>query len=231
MEHARILRNPGFVPNMKDLAHCFQACLLMAMRSSFYLEIPSIITLDRHLDEVPGKYSWPFAGLRYLGERGFSTVFHGQFDISRFVLKPETYLLSFYGGDEGNDQIQNSDLPSVVKAAKDFMESDVSIIDKSEPNLMSIRSMIDDGYYVIPEVNQRVLQGDWSGYVGHFIFVYGYNENGVIAHNPGPPPMQSSEISWYMLDRAWNYSKKDSRYLCAVRPPKEEWYYDYLDMT
>jgi len=201
----------------------------MCLRLRPFEAIPSLQEVDRHLNEIPGKYSWPFAGLKYLSEVGFETQIHSLFDVEQFIIKPDEYLRAFYGGEEGEDQVRNTDLNSVTNDVKSFLAQPTTSTFSVQPDLRTIQRLIGEGYYVIPEVNQKPLQGD-TGYVGHFIFAYGKSPNGVLMHNPGPPPIAASEVGWYTLDRAWNFARKSSRILLAVKPPPVDGYYDYFSV-
>ncbi len=212
-----LLPDPGFVPNTPEQIHCFQATLLMALRSRPYEEVPSLADLDKHIGSTPGKYSWPYAGLAYMARRGFKVLLWEAFDPAALLARGEDYILEFYGESAGRDSIAKSDMPALLKAARECLDSATFTRKHEIPRFEDIKNLLRDGYYLNLGVNQKILQGD-SGYVGHGIFVFGYTENSIIAHNPGPPSTVASEIPWYLLEKAWSSPNEQARMLYAFRP-------------
>lgn len=211
------LPDPGFVPNTADKMHCFQATLLMAMRARPHSSIPSIEELDNSIGTTQGKYSWPYAGLTLLNNMGFDVILWEAFDPAALVAGGEQYILDFFGEEVGTDQIANSDLPKLISDARKSLSSKSIQMRHSVPEFEDLQRLIKDGYYLNIGVNQRILQGD-TGYVGHGIFAFGCSDDSVIVHNPGPPAQAYSEISQYLLDRAWSYPDRRARTVYAFRP-------------
>ena len=220
------LPDPGFVPNTPDFKGCFKAVLLMAMRAAPHAAIPSMSELSDLLNDPVGKYSWPFAGLSYLDSLGFETIFWSELSISALAKDPEVELLRHYGEEVGRDQIENSDLEQLIESAKEFLGKPNSQVKTNFPKFSDVKGLLEDGFYLNFEVNQKLLQGD-PGYVGHGIFVFGYTNQSVIAHNPGPPPVVNSEIPWYTLDRAWSVPNESGRILIGMKPPPQPSWFDY----
>lgn len=212
-----ILPDPGFVPNTGDNMHCFQATLLMAMRTRPHSSIPSVEELDMAIGTTKGKYSWPYAGLALLHDIGFDVLLWEAFDPAELIAIGEQYILDFFGEQVGADQIANSDVPKLIDDAKSCLSARRLKMLHSIPEFGDLTRLIRDGYYLNVGVNQRILQGD-TGYVGHGIFAFGCSEESVIVHNPGPPPQSYSEISRYLLDRAWSYPNRRARTVYAFRP-------------
>ena len=211
------LRDPGLVQNDESGMRCLHACVQMAFRAATGLAIPTFERLAQVLNAPEGKYAWSYPLLTFMKKEGFEVKMVEMFDVVQFTERPEKYLIEFLGTEVGEDQIKNSALDRVVEDAKTMIDSGVQI-ELREPTKKDVVNFIADGYYVIPPVNQRVLQAD-QGYVGHAIFVFGVSERGIRFHNPGPPSTADSEIAWSLFEKAWAFPDAKAKNLFAVKPP------------
>jgi hypothetical protein len=211
------LPNPGLVENDEDGTSCFIACSQMTLRTRKGGRVPSFPELDQVIHRKPGKYSWEYGMLTYFGDNGFDVKFVSSFDLERLVEEGNSYMYEYFGKEAAEDQISNSDMPQAIADVRAFLRSTGVDIQKRVPQRSDISGLLDQGFYLIPYVNQRILQAD-PGYVAHTIFVYGYSERGVRAHNPGPPATEASEIAWDLFIKAWSSPEEDARLLFAVRP-------------
>lgn len=218
MNNKKIVVEPPFYPNLPDQSHCLEACVKMILEA-----IPPFKILDyQQIDEITGKlslkarYSWPIKLYLELGEMGYEVKVIENFDYQEFANDPESYLIANFGEEIGKDQIENSDLANETYYARKIVESpSVKLINKI-PEMRDLIDSLEDGNLVICNVNQKILQGD-SGYVGHFILIYGFGTNTLNVHNPGPPYMPNQELDIELFDRAWSYPTPNSRNIFAIK--------------
>jgi len=213
-----VLQDPGLVENDSDGMSCFLACTQMVMRSRNGAAVPSFDELGKIIRRKTGEYSWEYAMLSYLSHHGFHVKYITTFDVERLYKEKEKYLYEYLGAEAAQDQIVNSNMSAVYEDAKTFAGelSDV-VRDVRVPTCDDIKQLLSDGYYLIPYVNQKILQSN-DGYAAHMIVLYGYSDRGVRIHNPGPPPTRASEIAWDLFVRAWSSPSEAARILMAVKP-------------
>jgi hypothetical protein len=218
MSEHHIVVEPPFYPNLPDESHCLEACVKMIVEA-----IPPFTKLDyQDIDELTGKtnlkvkYSWPLKLYLELNRIGYEVSVIESFDYESFVDDPEKYLIDNYGDEVGKDQIENSDLANEIFYAKKLIESKtVKLINKT-PELQDLFDTLSSGSLVICNVNQKILQGD-NGYIGHAIVIYGFGDNVLYIHNPGPPYRPKQALDIVLFDKAWSYPNKNSRNILAVR--------------
>lgn len=211
------LKDPGLVENDTDGTSCFLACSQMVMRTKVGGKVLSFDELSKIIRRKEGEYSWEYAILNYLGLNNFDVKFVSTFDLRRFVGEKEKYMYEYFGKEAAEDQIVNSNMENAYADALSMIENTSIDIDNRVPNIDDIKDLINDGFYLIPYINQRMFQAD-PGYVAHTIVVYGYSERGVRLHNPGPPATGASEVSWDLFMKAWSSPSEEARILFAVRP-------------
>ena len=209
------LQAPYFVPNTDDAEHCLQACASMVLSVLMPTQKFSFKELDEMSDKGEGKYTWPLRILVEFAKYGLGVSIIEPFDYVQFSNDPERYLVRQFGEEVGRDQIVNSDLPSVVRAAEVIISHPLIRVTTRIPTKDDIYELLGRGAYIICNVNQRVLQGD-PGYVGHFIVIYGANDQGCLIHNPGPPAKKAEVIEWKLFDAAWSYPSDNARNLMGI---------------
>lgn len=211
------LLNPGLVPNDKDGTSCFLACTQMVMRAKLGGSVSSFDELSTIIRRKEGEYSWEYAILSFLANRGFSVKFISTFDLNRFVSEKEEYMYEYFGEEAAKDQIVHSNMENAYQDASEFVRSSNVNIETRVPEINDIKKLIENGYYLIPYVNQKIFQAD-KGYVAHTVVIYGYSERGVLVHNPGPPATEGGEIAWELFEKAWSSPAIESRIVFAVNP-------------
>lgn len=77
-----------------------------------------------------------------------------------------------------------------------------------------MRAAVDDGLAMCT-ANHQVLRGE-PGYVGHSVVLKGYDDDGVILHDPGLPPHPDRHITWDAFERAWAHAGEGSKFLYAI---------------
>jgi hypothetical protein len=189
----------------------------MLFRTQPGIRVPSFAELDAVLHRKAGEFSWEYPLLNYFADAGFDVRLISAFNLQRFVEEGDAYMYEYFGPEAAENQIRNSDMRRARADTKAFLASLRVTIVPAVPQLADIRSLLLDGFYLIPYVNQRILQAD-DGYVAHTIFAYGFSPRGVRMHNPGPPATEASEIAWPLFEKAWSSPTAGSRILFAAKP-------------
>ncbi|UOQ69246.1 hypothetical protein [Hymenobacter volaticus] len=210
------LFNPGLVENSLTAEHCVHACFQMLLRTRPGYQVFSFKKLDELMHKVPGKYTFEYNLVAEMPSLGFATEIIWEFDLFRLSNDPKEFFLDIYGKPIGEITIANSDLELLKLDAKRLYESTQVKITTRSATFEDIKLKILEGYYILCTINQRVLQAD-SGYVAHTILVYGFNDRGLIIHNPGPPSNDSAEIPWDLFNKAWACPDDKSRNIMAFK--------------
>jgi hypothetical protein len=210
------LLNPGLVENDADGTSCFLACAQMVMRAKRGGSVLSFHELSKLIRRKEG-YSWEYAILSYLADDGFQVKFITSFDLRRLYTEKAEYMYEYFGKEAAADQLKHSNMENVYADAMRFVENTNVTVELRVPQKEDLVSLLKTGYYLIPYINQKILQAD-AGYVSHTVVVYGYSERGVRFHNPGPPATCASEITWELFMRAWSSPSENARILVAVKP-------------
>ena len=210
------LPDPGFVENAPDGASCLLACIQMVMQTKIGNKVLSFTEMDKILRRKKGEYAWEYALLSYLANDGFETKSISTLDPKRLYSEKESYIYKYYGTEGAKDQITHSNMENVYADARAFAENTKVDLELRVPQKDDITGFLRDGYYLIPYINQRILQAD-PGIAAHVIFVYGYSNRGVRFHNPGPPSTRASEITWDLFMRAWSSPSENARQLIACK--------------
>lgn len=213
-----LLDDPGLVENSEYAEHCVHACFQMIFRTRNGGAVPSFGELDRLMNKRPGKYTYEFALLADMPEKGFETRIIWGLDLNQIISDPKSFFLHHYGREVGTETIINTDLDQLREDAKRLSDNIDKVIIKQRPATKNdLIEHISEGFYIMCTINQRVLQAD-PGYVAHSIIVFGCSHRGVTIHNPGPPSVKGSEITWDLFDRAWAFPTAAARNILAFRP-------------
>lgn len=203
-----------FYGNTPDNTHCNQAGMKMILGYYFPKENFTWEQLEEFTGKKPGKWTWPMKGWLYLAERGLDVTYYGTFDYSAFVTDAENYLLTRYGKEVGEAQITNSDIPYEVSVSKSLLEKIVQ--EKRIPTIEDIKEFISQGCLLLCNVNYYPLYGK-PGYAGHFVLIYGIDEQFVYLQDPGLPPNPNAKIPLTNFVSAWSYSGDENKGLTVIR--------------
>ncbi len=179
--------------------------------------VPSFDELSALMHKRVGKYTYEFALVADMPNRGFETKVIFDLDLDSLASDPTAFLVRHFGREVGPQIIANTDLDQ-LKADSAVLAAARGITIERRPAIREdIPHLIKEGFYLLATVNQRVLQAD-SGYSAHTIFIYGCSPRGVIVHNPGRPGLRGVEISWGLFDRSWAFPDEGARNILAFRP-------------
>jgi hypothetical protein len=202
-----------FVAN-PDATHCYQAVLKMVLRRFRPHCEQSWEALDRITGKVEGLGTWPFAGLTWLHEQRLDLTNVELMDNARFAAEGRTYIAELAGQEFADSHHRGLDLSAVQAQARTFVESvrcEVRI-----PTIDDVRRAVSEGCLVICNVNSRALNGR-EGYSGHYVVVKGFDEHGLIVHDPGPPGEPNRRVAFGSFESAWASPSPAVKWLVIVR--------------
>jgi hypothetical protein len=170
--------------------------------------------LDVISAKVEGLWTWPTAAVLWLVDNGFEVRNVETFDYKEFAQKGGDYLLSHFGENVGQAQIDHSDIPQEIKLAKLFNQKIVS--EMRIPEISDLWSCLDEGYLPGCNVNSHGLIG-MDGYSGHFVVIIGYDEDSLLLHDPGLPARQNLRVSNEVFEQAWAYPDRAAKNYFAIK--------------
>jgi hypothetical protein len=202
-----------FYANTPDGTHCFQAAFKMVLKYYWPDKNYSWEQLDSITAKKPDLWGWPGAGLCWLVEQGFTVKSIQLFDYERFVKEGHQYLRQTYGNEVADAQLKYSDFKNEISRGTQFLDEVPYEIRR--PTIDEIKSYLELGFLVIANINSRVLAKK-EGYVGHFVVIKGYDDEGLILHDPGLEPKQNIHTDLDVFSAAWGYPNEDTRNIIAI---------------
>ncbi|MDO8498142.1 MAG: C39 family peptidase [bacterium] len=203
-----------FFANTPDDSHCFQAAIQMVLKYFLPDKDYTIEELDKMTAKKEGLWTWPTQGLISLLKMGFEVVSMDAIDMQAFIDRGVEYIKENYGEEVAQQMDLHSDIRQGQQQYKEYLKFNVH--KKTVPTTDDIKSFIDQGYLVIANINSQILGGK-SGYTGHFVVIFDHDENNLILHDPGLPPIPNRFIPYTLFKKAWEYPIPDAANLMAVK--------------
>lgn len=197
-----------------DSTHCYQTGLKMILKHFYPEREYSWGELDKITAKVEGLWTWPMAGMVWLQGNGFELKNVEDFDYERFIDMGEKYLVELFGEATADVMLSHSDIQQEYQYARqllDAVDTDVRVPERQE-----MKDRLDEGYLVACNVNSQVFNGG-DGYVGHFVLLIGYDSDGFVLHNPGPPSVEGQHVGFELFEKAWAYPNGSAKNYFAVR--------------
>lgn len=203
-----------FYANTEHDTHCVQASLKMVLGYFEPEHEYSWGVLEKITAKDDHHWTWPSAMLLWLIGNNYEVKVVDLFDYEEFAEKGARYIYENLGDEVGKAQEKNSDIRLEQERAKQL----IGKVDKNNeiPTQARIRQSIENGYLVLCRVNSCVLNGV-EGYVGHSVIVKGFNDSGLILHDPGLPPLQDRFVSHDEFEKAWAYPVPESKNITAIK--------------
>lgn len=198
----------------EDRTHCFQACLRMMLKYYLPEREFSLAELDIISAKVDGLWTWPTAAMLWLSDNGFDVKNVELFDYKAFIRKGDEYLLSHFGKEVGQEQIEHSDVTQEMQLARLFNQrigSEVRI-----PEMSDLKTCLDEGYLPCCNVNAYALNNE-DGYSGHFVVITGYDGDSLTLHDPGQPGRKNLKVSSDVFKKAWAYPDEKAQNFFAIK--------------
>ncbi|MDB5161208.1 MAG: hypothetical protein JWO96_588 [Candidatus Saccharibacteria bacterium] len=174
------------------------------------------------LDEITHKprdlWTWPMAGLTWLATNGYTVINVESFDYAKFMAEGSVYMQELWGREVVAEQVKHSDIPMAQSDVPAFLEN--VNIQNDIPNIHQIRSYLRDGYLVICNVNARKLNMK-PGFVGHSVLVIGEDEDNLLIHDPGLPPLENRKVIDSLFEQAWADPNDSAKSLAAIKRAKQ----------
>lgn len=170
--------------------------------------------LEKLTAKVEDLWTWPTQGLINLHNMGFEIVDLDDFSIEEFIRDGGNYLIKKYGKEVGKAQIAHSDIGQEQQIYKEYLK--LNLHDQKIPSIEDLKNLINEGYLIICNVNSKALNNK-SGYVGHFVVVFGYDKKSFQLHDSGLPPLQARLVPYQNFNKAWEYPDEASKNLQAFR--------------
>lgn len=196
-----------------DNTHCYQAALKMVLQRFRPQHEHSWELLERVTGKIDGFGTWPFAGLTWLHEQGLRVTNIELMDNRRFAAEGRAYLAELTGAEFVASVDPGLDLSRVQQEAAVFV--DKVRCETRIPTLDDVRRAVAAGCLVICNVNSRVLNGR-DGYSGHFVVVKGFDDQGFIINDPGPPGEANRRVPFVRFETAWAWPNASVKNLVAV---------------
>jgi hypothetical protein len=196
-----------------DDTHCFQAALKMVIASFRPRLDCSWASLDRVTGKVDGVGTWPFAGYTWLYAQGLDVTNVEAMDNARFAAEGEAYLAELLGPELAAAGVRGIDIQRVQQQAAVFVDKVRQ--ETRIPTMEDVCRAVVAGSLVICNVNSRVLN-DRDGYMGHFVVVKGFDGDGLVVHDPGPPSTANRRIPFAVFEKAWAYPNAAVKNMVAI---------------
>ncbi|EKE18672.1 MAG: hypothetical protein ACD_9C00265G0003 [uncultured bacterium] len=210
----KIDNNVPFYSNTPDDTHCFQAALKMILKYFQSEKDFSWEELEKMTAKVEGLWTWATAGVLWMQKNGFDVKNIESFDYHLFIEKGGEYLVEEFGEEMGVAQIKNSDISQEQKLAKEYLEN--IIVKKRVPIINDLKKFLEDGYLIICNVNSQALNQN-IGYCGHSIVIKGIEDDKLIIHDPGLPPLENRHVSFDVFESAWAYPNEKAKNIIAFK--------------
>ena len=179
---------PKFYQNWEDNNHCLQASVMMVLNT---LNGPvDWEEVNRMTGYENGLYSWSSKGTVALAKYIAGTKMKSNLDYKEFATRGEDYLKDYWSAEWFNKQKENAS--SSFRREQDFAKELITenLFEKGSVEKKEIKSLLRRSL-IIAVVDSRKLAGK-EGAAGHFVVVYGENNNNFLLHDPGLPP----RLSW-----------------------------------
>lgn len=203
-----------FYANTSDDTHCYQAALKMILKYFLPKKEYSWEELEKFTGKKEGLWTWINLGIINMRKLGFDVIQKSDFDRQAFVDEGGDYLKERYGDEVANEQIKHSDIAYEQEVTKEYIQLLGNV--PQTTSLDEIKQLLDKGYLIICNVNSQALNNR-VGYVGHFVVVFGYDEEQLFLHDPGLPPQENRNVLYEQFKKAWEYPDERSRNIIAFR--------------
>jgi len=162
-------------------------------------------TLSGHRE---GLTTWNMRIYLETAKLGYDTVIFDPIDYRKLNEDFEGYIRDTFSPDYAKETLRLSDALQ-VKADTDLLLpnfDDISICQKSY-TIDEYKDLLDQDYLIATWVDMAVYSDIIQEFCAHFILVHSYDENGVIAHDPGlgsqpGTQIRNNHIKWDVFNKA-----------------------------
>lgn len=195
--------------------HCSQACLRMGYEY-FSPDRPwSWAELDALTGHIEGLTTWNMRAYIETSRLGYDVVVFDPLDYKQLAENPKTYILKTFSPEYAETTFRMSDMGQVVEDSKALLDAHALNLVSRSYGLDEFRTLLDDGYLIATWVDMAITNEIAGQCYPHFILVYGYDDEGVFAHDPGGMDISSHvpdrHIEWGLFERANKINDKGER--------------------
>ena len=209
------MKDPKFISNAPDDKHCVQASVGMILDYFLPKRKFSKKELEKMTGFVEGKGTWEMSELLSYEDLGLESKVIVNISYDEFGKRGFEYLEEIMGHDVTEWAKENTgDIKIEMRRAHEVSKKDIH--EFRIPNDKDIRNLLNEGWLVMVDVNARKLN-QRSGFTGHRVLIYKADNEGVVMHDPGLPPLPARHVNWQDLEGAWADPNEDSKMLIAVR--------------
>lgn len=190
-----------FVANKKDNLHCVAACFRMLHKYYFGSDL-SWEEMDRIGHFQSGKGMWTFPYELWLAKKGLQIRSIEQVDYKRLHKQPVKYLQTTFGKKNADYYINKSNLMTVLEQIPEYMR--LVGHEVRSTTVGEIVKFVKEGYIVVCEVNSQILN-KLPKFNLHMILMYEYQDDCLLIHDPGLPPISGRKLTLEEFNECFNY--------------------------
>lgn len=208
----KTLKEPKFYANLDGDTHCAQASIMMIFSILFPERSFSFEQLDRATNKYSGFSTWQTHELFYYEKLGINFKYYDTFDMKNFGERGLEYIAEKYGDEVAEYNRENTKDINLEKKLCLEIANKRWFFKRKNIGLGLVKKLLDQGYYLMLSLNSKALNNQ-PGWVGHKVVCYGYDECGVIIHDPGLPPHPARYVAFDLFKKAWG-----DKAIIAIKP-------------
>ncbi len=207
--------NVPYFSNTSDDNHCVPASYKMILKYFLPDQDFSFDQIDQMLGKSDNGGAWAAQGHIWLADHGFDVQYWSLINWPQFISRGYDYLVEQFGREVADYQVANGGDFKLEQQRAAVALKKVNTL-RREPQIADIIDFLNQGYLVRCLVNACKLN-DEDGYIGHSVVVKGYDDDSLIIHNPGPPPLANQKVSFDDFTAAWAYPNASAKELDAIK--------------
>ena len=198
---ARMQSVPPFVQNSDDDLHCVNAVFRMVAQQFLGKDF-SWEEIDALTKAQQGKATWTFIGETAFARMGLQVKNIEPLDYEKLYTQGVAYLKETFGPEVADYYINKSNIASVLEYIPEFLK----YVEHETrcASMQEICTYVKAGKLVGTEVNSSILNSE-PGFDLHFVLLYDADEEHVLLHDPGLPPLKERRVSFNDFERCFNY--------------------------
>ena len=206
------LKQPKFYANLDDDTHCAQASMMIVFSILFPERSFSFEELDKATNKSPGFSTWQTHELFYYEKLGINFKCYDIFDMKKFGRHGLEYIAEEYGNEVAEYNRKTTENIELEKRLCLEIANKRWFFKRKNIGLSLVKKLLNQGYYLMLSLNSKALN-EQPGWMGHRVVCYGYDENGIIVHDPGLPPYPARFVPFDLFKKAWA-----DKVIIAIKP-------------
>jgi hypothetical protein len=200
----KTLKKPKFYANLDDETHCTQASIIMVLSILFPEKNFSFEEIDKVTNnQWSGFATWQTHELFYYEELNINFKYYDTFDMKIFGEQGLAYIAEAYGHEVAEYNLKNTKDINLERRLCLEIANKKWFFKRKNIGLNLVKKLLDQNYYLMLNLNSRILNQQ-PGWAGHRVVCYGYDENGLVVHDPGLPPHPARHVAFDLFKKAWD---------------------------